>query len=162
MEINTATSNKDTRVSREQLYEEVWAEPMTTVALKYNVSSSFLARICTRLNVPRPQRGYWAMYATGKRPKKPSLPIACPGDELEWVRHGGYARVAQLPLHRRLKAVASPNVGAEGYQSSTRCSKDLRNRCPGLESLARGSSSPGNTCCQILSPRKKPSIAQSR
>lgn len=82
---NTATNNKDTRVSRERLYEEVWAEPMTTVALKYKVSSSFLARICTRLKVPRPQRGYWAMYATGKRPKKP---VACPGDELEWARDG--------------------------------------------------------------------------
>ncbi|ACD95139.1 hypothetical protein [Trichlorobacter lovleyi] len=79
---------KDTRVSREQLYEEVWAEPMTTVALKYKVSSSFLARICTRLKVPRPQRGYWAMYATGKRPNKPPLPAASPGDELEWARDG--------------------------------------------------------------------------
>lgn len=79
---------KDTRVSREQLYEEVWAEPITTVALKYKVSSSFLARICTRLKVPRPQRGYWAMYATGKRPKKPPLPAASPGDELEWARDG--------------------------------------------------------------------------
>ena len=61
---NTATINKETRVSREQLYEEVWAEPMTTVALKYEVSSSFMARICTRLKVPRPPRGYWAMYPT--------------------------------------------------------------------------------------------------
>lgn len=81
-------NNKDTRVSREQLYEEVWAEPMTAVAPKYKVSSSFLARICTRLKVPRPQRGYWAMYATGKRPKKPPLPAASPGDELEWARDG--------------------------------------------------------------------------
>ena len=93
---NKANSNKDTRISREQLYEEVWAEPMTTVALKYEVSSSFMARICTRLKVPRPQRGYWAMYATGKRPKRQPLPEACPGDELEWAR-SGYARIAQLP-----------------------------------------------------------------
>jgi hypothetical protein len=92
---NTATINKDTRVSREQLYEGVWAEPMTTVALKYEVSSSFMARICTRLKVPRPQRGYWAMYATGKRPKRQPLPEACPGDELEWAR-SGYARIAQI------------------------------------------------------------------
>ena len=93
---NKANSNKDTRVSREQLYEEVWAEPMTTVALKYEVSSSFMARICTRLKVPRPPRGYWAMYAKGKRPKRPLLPDACPGDELEWAR-SGYAMIAQLP-----------------------------------------------------------------
>ena len=91
---------KDTRVSREQLYEEVWAEPMTTVALKYKVSSSFLARICTRLKVPRPQRGYWAMYATGKRPRKPPLPAASPGDELEWARDGE-ARRAPLKFENK-------------------------------------------------------------
>src|SRR5260221_5267187 len=47
-------------VPREKLYEEVWAEPMTKVAERYGVSSSYLAQICSRLNVPRPSRGYWA------------------------------------------------------------------------------------------------------
>ncbi|MRR07358.1 MAG: hypothetical protein EG828_10530, partial [Deltaproteobacteria bacterium] len=109
---NTA-NNKDARVSREQLYEEVWAEPMTTVALKYKVSSSFLARICTRLKVPRPQRGYWAMYATGKRPRKPPLPAASPGDELEWARDGEARRAPlkfenQLPKIKRRKRSELP------------------------------------------------------
>jgi Zn-dependent peptidase ImmA (M78 family) len=45
-------------VSREKLYEEVWSEPMTTVAKRYDVSSNFLARICERLHVPHPLRGY--------------------------------------------------------------------------------------------------------
>jgi hypothetical protein len=40
-------------VSREDLYKEVWAEPMTRVAARHEVSSSFLARVCQRLNVPR-------------------------------------------------------------------------------------------------------------
>ncbi|HPA80588.1 MAG TPA: hypothetical protein PLS95_07210 [Thermoanaerobaculales bacterium] len=35
-------------VTREKLYEEVWAEPMTTVAARYGVSSNFLARVCER------------------------------------------------------------------------------------------------------------------
>lgn len=114
---------KDTRVSREQLYEEVWAEPMTTVALKYEVSSSFLARICTRLNVPRPQRGYWAMYATGKRPKQPPLPVAHPGGELEWARYGE-ARRAPLKLesqplknkHRKRSELPALHSLLEGFQ----------------------------------------------
>ena len=84
-------------VSREQLYEEVWAEPMTKVALKYGVSSSFMARVCTWLNVPRPERGYWAKLAVGKTTKQPPLPEAEPGDELEWNRYG-QARRARLPL----------------------------------------------------------------
>lgn len=53
-------------VSREKLYEEVWSEPMVKVAARYGVSSSFLARICARINVPRPSRGYWAQLLVGK------------------------------------------------------------------------------------------------
>ena len=41
-------------VSREQLHAEVWAEPVAKVAKRYEVSGSFLARVCERLNVPRP------------------------------------------------------------------------------------------------------------
>ena len=84
-------------VSREQLYAEVWSEPMTKVALKYNVSSSFMARVCTWLNVPRPERGYWAKLAVGKTTRRPPLPEAEPGDELEWNRYG-QPRRAKLPL----------------------------------------------------------------
>ena len=61
---------------------------MTKVAARYDVSSSFLARVCERLKVPRPPRGYWAQLAVGKTPRKPELPEARPGDELEWSRDG--------------------------------------------------------------------------
>jgi hypothetical protein len=97
MEDGPSTKNENTPVSRDRLYEEVWAEPMTTVALKYKVSSSFLARVCTWLNVPRPERGYWAKLAVGKVSKRPPLPESAPGDELEWNRYG-QARRAKLPL----------------------------------------------------------------
>lgn len=95
-EEKTPSLDNKAPVSREKLYEEVWAEPMTTVALRYKVSSSFLARVCTWLNVPRPERGYWAKLAVGKVTKQPPLPEAEPGDELEWNRYG-QARRAKLP-----------------------------------------------------------------
>jgi len=75
-------------ISREKLYEEIWAEPMTTVAKRYDVSSSFLVRVCARLTVPRPPRGYWPQLKVGKAGSKPPLPAPEPGDELEWVRDG--------------------------------------------------------------------------
>ncbi|PWG61495.1 hypothetical protein [Sediminicurvatus halobius] len=75
-------------VTREQLYEEVWAEPMTKVAARYDVSSSFLARVCAALNVPRPPRGHWAKLAAGKPSPRPALPAARPGDEVVWSREG--------------------------------------------------------------------------
>jgi hypothetical protein len=60
-------------VARESLYDEVWAEPMTKVAARHGVSSSFLARVCERLNVPRPARGYCARLEIRKAPAKPAL-----------------------------------------------------------------------------------------
>ena len=46
------------RISREELYKEIWSEPATRVARRYDVSSSYLARVCEGLNVPHPPRGY--------------------------------------------------------------------------------------------------------
>jgi len=119
----STTNNIETKISRETLYQEVWAEPMTTVAQKYEVSSSFLARICTRLNVPRPPRGYWAMYATGKRPKQPPLPEPLSGGELEWARYGE-AKRAPLKLeskqlkskHRKRSELPALHPLLEGFQ----------------------------------------------
>ena len=73
-------------MTREALYDLVWAEPMLKVAARFDVSSSYMARICTLLNVPRPERGYWAKLAVGKAPPIPPLPEARPGDELAWSR----------------------------------------------------------------------------
>ncbi len=76
-------------VTREKLYKEVWAEPMTEVAKRYEVSSSFLARVCERMNVPRPPRGHWAKLRNGVKVDQPPLPDPGVWDELEWSR-GGY------------------------------------------------------------------------
>jgi len=86
-------------VSRETLFEEVWAEPMLRVAARYGVSSSFLGRVCERLNVPRPGRGYWAQLEVGKADPKPALPELRPGDELEWARDGEPRRFFRPTAH---------------------------------------------------------------
>jgi hypothetical protein len=73
-------------VTREQLYGEVWAEPMIEVAARYELSSNYLARVCAHLNVPWPRRGYWAQVNAGKTPGHPQLPAARPGETLEWAK----------------------------------------------------------------------------
>jgi len=95
-------------VTREQLYEEVWVEPMTTVATKYEVSASFLARVCERLAVPRPPRGYWAKVAVGKAPARPALPPPQADDLLEWSRNGELPRRAPRPPPQPPTAPARP------------------------------------------------------
>jgi hypothetical protein len=86
------------RVAREVLYKEVWAEPMTTVALRYGLSSNFLARVCARLNIPRPARGYWARIKAGAELRKAPLPAPRLGDELEWCRDGAEAQIFTGPV----------------------------------------------------------------
>ena len=80
--------NDNTALTRQALYELVWSEPMLKVAAQFGVSSSYLARVCTLLYVPRPERGYWAKLAVGKASKQPALPDPRPGDPLEWSRDG--------------------------------------------------------------------------
>src|SRR5215510_3455144 len=61
------------RYEREKLYQEVWAEPMGAVAARYGVSSASLAKVCRKLAVPTPERGYWALKAAGRPPARPRL-----------------------------------------------------------------------------------------
>lgn len=75
-------------ISREELYQLVWSKPMTKVADQFAVSGTYMARVCTLLNVPRPARGYWAKLAVGKAPPPEPLPDARPGDPLSWSTDG--------------------------------------------------------------------------
>lgn len=84
-------------VTREELYEQVWTDPMVTVAARYDVSGSFLARVCADLNVPRPPRGYWAQLEVGKAPAKPPLPAVRVGEAVEWTRGRPIRRTVVAP-----------------------------------------------------------------
>ena len=79
---------EQTVISREELYQLVWSKPMTKVSEQFEVSSSYMARVCTILNVPRPERGYWAKLVVGKAPPPQPLPDAKPGDQLYWSKEG--------------------------------------------------------------------------
>jgi hypothetical protein len=50
----------------EKLYEEVWSEPVATVAKRYNISDVGLAKRCRRWGIPLPPRGFWTRLKAGK------------------------------------------------------------------------------------------------
>jgi hypothetical protein len=58
---------------RERLYNEVWSEPVSKVAKKYNISDVGLRKICISLDIPIPPLGYWAKVSAGKAVKRPPL-----------------------------------------------------------------------------------------
>ncbi len=84
-------------VTREQLYKEVWTEPMLQVAARYQVSASFLARVCRRMNVPCPPRGYWQKRKAGTKTRIPPLPTPQPGDHVSWSKGSGGERLPPKP-----------------------------------------------------------------
>ena len=73
-------------VTREVLYEQVWSKPMTKLANEYGVSDVALAKVCRKLDIPLPMRGYWNKLQHGKKvaPRPPLLPLQ--GDRSRPVR----------------------------------------------------------------------------
>ena len=67
-------SNESSEVNRDSLYAEVWTDPVTVVAQRYGLSDVGLAKICRKLAIPLPQRGYWARVKSGQVVKKTPLP----------------------------------------------------------------------------------------
>jgi hypothetical protein len=63
-----------TQKQRETLYNEVWTEPVTIVAKRYNISDNGLRKHCKRLWIPLPPSGYWAKVKAGKKVLKIELP----------------------------------------------------------------------------------------
>ena len=59
--------------TRQELFDLVWSEPTRTIAKRYGISDVGLAKVCRRVDILLPPRGYWAKVAAGKRVKKPSL-----------------------------------------------------------------------------------------
>jgi len=59
---------------REKLYEEVWNEPVIAVAKKYGVTDVAIKKVCKKMNVPTPGRGYWQKVKAGAKIDKPKLP----------------------------------------------------------------------------------------
>ena len=76
-------------LTRRELYDLVWSKPMTAIAHEFGVSSVAFAKNCTKLNVPRPGRGYWQQLASGLKPKREPLPLAEKGTPttIELTRH---------------------------------------------------------------------------
>lgn len=64
--------------TRQELYELVWASPVTTIAKLHGISDVGLAKRCRRLGVPLPPRGYWARSEVERAAVKPPLPTSLP------------------------------------------------------------------------------------
>ncbi|HPM10513.1 MAG TPA: hypothetical protein PK941_08740 [Paludibacter sp.] len=64
------------KLTRKELYQMVWSKPVTKWSKEFGLSDVGFAKICKKMKVPLPRRGYWAMVQKGlKIPQPPLKPI---------------------------------------------------------------------------------------
>src|SRR5262245_14418271 len=57
--------DKSIKLTREELYKKVWSKPTSTLAKELGISDVALGKICKKLYVPKPNRGYWRQLEVG-------------------------------------------------------------------------------------------------
>lgn len=72
-------NGREIRVDRAELFERVWSQPVARLAEEWGLSGPGLKKVCRRLQVPVPPRGYWARLKAGQRARRPHLPSLAAG-----------------------------------------------------------------------------------
>lgn len=62
-------------ITREELYNLVWENPLSKLAKKYNLSDNGLRKVCKKLDIPLPKNGYWQKIQFNKKVIKENLPL---------------------------------------------------------------------------------------
>ena len=111
------------RLTRQELHQLVWSEPILLLCKKFDISNAGLAKICRRHHIPIPRRGYWAKRQAGRHTELVPLP-ACTAEISEWIEIRGkdvlrYAK-AQLTQSRRSRS-----------DKGTKCQIDREHAPPG-------------------------------
>ena len=133
------------RLSREELYNRVWSEPMRTLATGFGISDVALIKICARADIPTPDRGHWAKKEAGKPTRQIPPPPRAPGmdDEVhigggnrwyrQWTREELLAPIPPVPkfddtievvrdrIAMAIGRVGIPGTSASGTQLSIVC-----------------------------------------
>jgi hypothetical protein len=86
--------------NREELYAEVWERPLIKLAPKYGISAVAHEKVCDKLQIPLPGRGYWTKKEFGKPVDRVPLP-----------------RAEDLPLVQRLKLPSSEQAPSTSANS---------------------------------------------
>lgn len=113
-------------LTRGELYERIWAKPMTQVAAELGMSGGGLAKICDRLLIPYPPRGYWARAKAGLAGPRPPLPQTPEVVErpilVAGERSGSRRRQTRVPAEVRRTQLIDAAAGiivAEGLPAAT-------------------------------------------
>jgi hypothetical protein len=96
-------------ISREALYDLVWAEPVSVISLRLGISDVWLKKCCMKAGVSVPDRGYWAKVRAGRAVVRQALPPRAPGTPTEVTISSGLNR-SRWPSDPETELAAPPPV----------------------------------------------------
>ena len=96
--------------SRVELYELVWAKPMTHLAKELGLSDVGLRKICVKFGIPLPLRGHWARLKVGTQDPRPELPFENNNPQIRLPDEETAATREQLSLIRKLAKQAEQAI----------------------------------------------------
>ncbi len=79
-------------VSRKELYDLVWTQPVIKIAKDVGVSDVAVAKACRRHEIPLPGRGYWRLVEVGQCVERKPLP------KVEYEEHITFTRCPESCL----------------------------------------------------------------
>lgn len=95
-------------LTRQELYDQVWDEPVARVAERYQLSGAGLRKLCLRYDIPVPPRGYWARLAAGQKVKPTRLPKPAMADRTVYVQGNAGGRTGKAPAAGKREAPKHP------------------------------------------------------
>jgi len=133
------TEEQTTKLTREQLYNEVWEISIAGVAKKYNAPYDEMLKLCKEADIPGPPSGYWSKLKFGKPvtqipiPESSIIEVTLPSNsKLKRTRQTAATSVVtqeksldQDSLSEEQLVVETPNNLQEGVKVSDMPSQQL-------------------------------------
>ena len=144
-------SKETKQLTRKELYDKVWAEPMTKVAPTLWLSDVGLAKVCRKYLIPRPPVGYWAKLAHGKDVKRTELPELSGADLGETISF-------RENYDRDFLALARPKIKVEVPEKLAKPHshvKSSRGQLKAAQANGCGIVKPSNSSCLSIEVSKK-------
>lgn len=104
------------KVDRAELFEAVWSAPLSEIADSFGLTPGGLAKMCDRLEIPRPKRSFWRLSAEERDRVRPDPPSFATGDDATAPERPRTKR-SRLPIAERraqLLDIAASVIEREG------------------------------------------------
>src|SRR5690349_4521678 len=109
-------------VTRQELYEAVWARPITVLTKEWNTNYAQIIEACALMDIPRPGSGHWQIVARGHlvSPEPLPAPSADAPNEMMFSPGGGRLGAARRAECDRVR-VQQPSVKQRVAPAQAEC-----------------------------------------